>query len=247
MMSTAIVIPACLEPLVREARWLVWRREPGRGGRLTKVPYRADLPSARASCNDPATWCSFDTAMRAYTEGGVDGIAFALLGSNIAAFDVDHCRDAASGALHEWAQRLVERCGSYVEITPSREGIRILGTGSDRKIHRKFEIADGASVEVYRNCARLITVTGNRISPALDRLADVDAIADQVVAELDAAKKAKPPNPVLHSIEPHGRDLAKLSRMDAARASAATKAVRCGWLSMHCSIWDVRATRSRRY
>ena len=209
MMPTAIVIPACLEPLTQESRWLVWRREQGRGGRLTKVPYRADQPSSRGSCNDPATWCSFETAMQIYSGGGVDGIAFALLGSNVTAFDVDHCRDAISGTLHDWAQRLIERCGSYVEITPSRKGIRILGTGSNRKIHRKFAIADGVSVEVYRNCERFITVTGDQISPALDQLVDIDAIADQVVGELDAAKKAKQPNPVLHSLEPHGRDLAE--------------------------------------
>ena len=208
-MSTAIVIPACLEPLVREARWLVWRRERS-GGRLTKVPYRADRPSSHASCKEPATWCSLDTAMRAYTEGGVDGIAFALMGSNIVAFDLDHCRDAISGTLHNWAERLVERCGSYVEITPSREGIRILGTGSDRKIHRKFAIADGVSVEVYRNCERFITVTGDLISPGLDQLADVDAIADQIVADLDAVKQTKQPNPVLHSFEPQGHDLADI-------------------------------------
>ena len=61
---------------------------------------------------------------QAYLGGRFDGIAFALMGSNIAAFDVDHCRDAASGALHAWAQQLVARCGSYVEITPSSEGIR---------------------------------------------------------------------------------------------------------------------------
>jgi hypothetical protein len=29
----------------------------------------------------------------------------------------------------EWARRLLERCGSYAEITPSREGIRILRPG----------------------------------------------------------------------------------------------------------------------
>ena len=192
-MPAAIVIPACLEPLTDERRWLVWRREQSCGGRLTKVPYRADHPLSRASCNDPATWCSFETAMQAYLGGGFDGIAFALMGSNIAAFDVDHCRDAASGALHAWAQQLVARCGSYVEITPSSEGIRILGTGSDRKIHRKFVIADGVNVEVYRNCERFITVTGDQILPSLDQLVDIDAIADQVVGELDAAKKAKQP------------------------------------------------------
>jgi hypothetical protein len=195
-MSAAIVIPECLEPLTKQRRWLVWRREQDGGGRLTKVPYRADRPSSHASCNDPTTWCSFDTAMRTYTEGGVDGIAFALLGSGVTAFDLDHCRDAGLGTLHEWAQRLVERCGSYAEITPSREGIRILGTGSNRKIHRKFAVADGVSVEVYRNCERFITVTGDQISPALDQLADIDAVADQIVTELEAAKQAKRSQPV---------------------------------------------------
>jgi hypothetical protein len=234
-MSTTIVIPACLESLVREARWLVWRRERGRGGRLTKVPYRADQASSRASCNDPATWCSFDTAMRTYTEGGVDGIAFALLGSSVAAFDVDHCRDAVSGNLHEWAQALVDRCGSYVEITPSREGIRILGTGSNRKIHRKFEVAAGVSLEVYRNCERFITVTGDQISPALDQLADIDAIADQIVAELDAAKQAKQRNPVLHSLEPHGRDLAEIIKNGCGTSFGGDKS-RAVWFVIHALL-----------
>ena len=209
----AIGIPTCLEPLVRETRWLVWRREQGHGGRLTKVPYRADRSSSRASCNDPTTWCSFETAMRTYSAGSVDGIAFALMGSNVAAFDIDHCRDAASGALHEWAQELIDRCGSYVEITPSREGIRILGTGSNRKIHRKFVLADGVSVEIYRNCERFITVTGDQIPSALGQLVDINAVADEVVAELDATKQAKQPNPVLHSLEPHGRDLADIIKI----------------------------------
>jgi Protein of unknown function (DUF3631) len=235
VMSTTIVIPACLEPLMQESRWLVWRRERGRGGRLTKVPYRADCLSSHASCKDPTTWCSFDIAMRAYREGGVDGIAFALLGSNVAAFDVDHCRDAGSGTLHEWAQRLVERCGSYAEITPSREGIRILGTGSDRKTHRKFAVADGVSVEVYRNCERFITVTGEQISGALDQLADIDAVADQVVAELDAAKQARQQKPVLRSLEPHGRDLADIIKNGCGTSFGGDKS-RAVWFVIHALL-----------
>jgi hypothetical protein len=39
-MSTALVIPACLESLVREVQWLVWRREHGTGERTTKVLHR---------------------------------------------------------------------------------------------------------------------------------------------------------------------------------------------------------------
>ena len=234
-MSPAIVIPASLEPLTQERRWLVWRREQGRARRLTKVPYRADQPSVHASCKDPATWCSFDTAIRAYTEGGVDGIAFALLGSDVVAFDVDHCRDTASGALHVWAQQLVDRCGTYVEITPSREGIKILGTGSNRKIHRKFALADGISVEVYRNCERFITVTGDQIPPAIGQLTDIDVVADQVVAELDAAKQTKKLNPALHSFEPHGRDLAEIIKNGCGTSFGGDKS-RAVWFVIHALL-----------
>ena len=234
-MSAAIVIPACLEPLTHERRWLVWRREQDRGGRLTKVPYRADRPSSHASCKDPATWCSFDTVMRAYAEGGVDGIAFALLGSSIAAFDLDHCRDAKSGTLHEWAQQLVERCGSYAEITPSHEGIRILGTGSDRKIHRKFTVEDGVGVEVYRNCGRFITVTGDQISPTLDQLVDIDAVADQVVAELDAAKGTVQQKQIVRSLEPHGRELADIIKNGCGTSFGGDKS-RAVWFVIHALL-----------
>jgi hypothetical protein len=50
-MSTAIVIPECPELLVREAWWLVWHRELGRGGRLTKVPYPSShVPNDLTRC-----------------------------------------------------------------------------------------------------------------------------------------------------------------------------------------------------
>jgi putative DNA primase/helicase len=240
-MPAAIVIPTCLEPLTHERRWLVWRREQARGGRITKVPYRADRPSSHASSNDPATWCSFDTAMRTYTEGGADGIAFALLDSSVTAFDLDHCRDAGSGTLHEWAQRLVERCGSYVEITPSHEGIRILGTGSGQKIHRKFSVADGASIEVYRNCERFITVTGDQISPTPDRLADIDAVADQIVAELEAAKQTKQQKPALRSLEPHGRHLADIIENGCGTGFGGDKS-RAVWFVIHALLEQGRTT-----
>jgi Protein of unknown function (DUF3631) len=231
-MPAAIVIPASLERLVRQRRWLVWRKEAGRGGRLTKVPYRADYPSSRASSKDPTTWCSFETAMRVYSEGGADGVAFALLGSGIAALDLDDCRDAGSDVLHEFGRRLVERCGSYAEITPSREGIRILGKGSGPKIHRKFAVANGASVEVYRNCERFITITGEQILHAPDRLADIDAVVDQVVTELDAAKRAKQQKQVVGFREPDERELADIINNGCGTSFGGDKS-RAVWFVIH--------------
>ena len=44
------------------------------------------------------------------------------------------------------------------------------------------------TVESYRDCARFIAVTGNALPEATAELADNDALLDQVVAELHAAK-----------------------------------------------------------
>jgi putative DNA primase/helicase len=166
--------------------------------------------------------------------GGLDGIAFALLNSNVVAFDIDDCRDAETGALHAWAKQLIARCGSYAEVTPSREGIRILGTGRGPRLQRKFAVVDGVSVEVYRNCVRFITVTGDRISTDLDQLADIDSVADQVVAELDTAKRAKQPQPILraHDGKPHERDLADIIKNGCGTSFGGDKS-RAVWFVIH--------------
>jgi putative DNA primase/helicase len=236
-MAAPIVISACLEPLTHQRRWHVWRQEQTDSGRFTKAPYSGEEPSIHARSNDPATWCSFETANSTYARGGVDGIGFALLNSNIVAFDIDDCRDATTGSVHAWAKQLIARCNSYAEVTPSCEGIRILGTGSGPKIHRKFAIADGVSVEVYRNCERFITVTGDRITADLIQLADIDSIADQIVAELDATKQAKQPQPPLsaHVGNPHQRDLADVIKNGCGTSFGGDKS-RAVWFVIHAML-----------
>ena len=66
---------------------------------------------------------------RARRSAGYDGIGFVLTDTDFAAFDVDDCRDKETGILQPWAKGLVERCGSYAEITVSGTGIRIIGYG----------------------------------------------------------------------------------------------------------------------
>ena len=45
------------------------------------------------------------------------------------------------------------------------------------------------TIETYRECERFIAVTGNALPEATTRLADGDALIDDVVAKLDAAKQ----------------------------------------------------------
>jgi hypothetical protein len=161
-------------------------------GKRTKPPFQARAPHKHASSTDPATWCDFDTAMRAYCAHQVDGIGYALNGGEIGAFDIDHCIDAATGGVHPWAKALVCRCGSYAEVTPSKTGIRIIGLASGSELHRKFPVpkANGMSIEVYRRAERYITISGNQFGASVE-LVNIDAEIDTVASKLDSGKQQK--------------------------------------------------------
>ena len=132
------------------------------------------------------TWGCFTNAVKAVTGGQADGIGFALTNSGIAAIDLDHCRDAETGAIDDWAADLISRApGAYTEVTASGSGLRIIGRGAGAELHKKFEIKDaqdGAAIELYRRATRYITVSGLEIGTC-DELPDIDNLLDHLVAE----------------------------------------------------------------
>jgi hypothetical protein len=188
-------LPAALERLQAAASWVCWQwtwkdgAGPDGAGNWTKPPFIASNPKRFARNNDPKTWGTYAQACAAVTAGKADGIGFALQGSDIAAFDLDNCRDPKTGAIHPAAQAIVDRSNSYCEITPSGTGLRVLGIGSDRYMHRKINNINGSgvSVEAYRNCARYVTVSGMMLPGAMPLLNNIDALIDDVVSELDGA------------------------------------------------------------
>ena len=188
-----IIIPPALAPLAKRKRFVGWKWENGKNGKLTKVPYRGHTPNRKASSKDPETWCLLDDAMRAYSEGKVDGIGFVLTGSGVTAIDVDDCRAKTTGIIAPWASDLIKRSGSYAEITPSEEGVRIIGLGRGKHLHRKFSVPDtnGVSCELYRRATRVITITGQQLGTAT-KLTKLDALLDRLYAELNGAKQKKP-------------------------------------------------------
>jgi hypothetical protein len=174
-------LPAALAPLIERPHWVLWCWEKA-GDKFTKVPYQPD--GRKAKNNDPKTWNSYDTVMRVVAN--FDGIGFCL-GDDIAAFDIDKCRDPATGAIDPWAASLVDRVGSYTEITVSGTGLRIIGFGVGPKLHRKLPATDGVSLEAYRRAERYIVITGNPL-PGSKGITNIDEHLDTTVAELDAAK-----------------------------------------------------------
>jgi putative DNA primase/helicase len=193
-----VVIPNCLMSLANERRWVIWRLELNKAGKLTKIPYQPTAPWLKASVIEPSTWATADVALAVHEAGKCNGIGLALMGLPLVAFDIDHCIDDA-GNLHPWAQRFLTRCGAtYVEMTPSGHGLRVLGNGSGPYIQTDFIIEGGPlKLEIYRCATRYITVTGNRFKDAPDCLGELDAVADEVLAELEAAKKQQKKKPTL--------------------------------------------------
>jgi Virulence-associated protein E len=179
-------LPTALAPLIALPHWVLWRWEKPKN-KWTKTPYQPN--GRKAKNNDPKTWNSYHTVIAALETGEFDGIGFCLLNGNIAAFDIDHCRDPNTGAIDPWATSLVQRTGSYSEITVSGTGLRIIGYGEGERLQRKLPVHDGVSIETYRRAERYIVVTGNPLPEAKDFI-NIDEQLDATVAELDT-KKAK--------------------------------------------------------
>jgi hypothetical protein len=162
-------LPKALEPITKLKRWVVWRWElrSKKNGppAWTKPPYRCGNPRLAAKSNDPNTWGSYEDAVAAVAAGNADGIGFMLKDSEVAAADLDHVRDAQTGELIGWAKGMcheAEQRGLYIEVTVSGAGLRFIGLSSGDELHRKFTFnrKSGAGVELYRNCARYITISG---------------------------------------------------------------------------------------
>jgi len=120
----ASAIPADLQQL---RQWVCWRKEL-RGERLQKVPYRAITGGeAKASTSDPNTWGSFKDAVAVYesSNGRYDGIGFMFsLGDPYAGVDLDGCIGPDGKVVSE-AQAIIDRLGSYTEVSPSGKGVKV--------------------------------------------------------------------------------------------------------------------------
>ena len=104
--------PPALEPLCLQANWVSWRwQHNSKNDAWTKPPFRVDNPSIHAANNDPKSWGSRSDAVKAVTAGKADGIGYVLTGSDIAAIDIDKCRNPVTGATDDWAQALKYRRG----------------------------------------------------------------------------------------------------------------------------------------
>ena len=183
-------LPHVLEPLMDQRRWVNWKNKGGK-----KLPFQAKTNKV-ASTADPTTWSSYRDAVEAAPENG--GVGFVLADSGVAALDLDDCRDPDTGALDDWAQRLVDKAnGAYVEVTPSKRGVRIIGMSEGGPVHTTRQMGNG-KVEAYRDTARYITVSGDQLGEC-NKLGNIDALIDETVAAKPIANKDTSRSGLFHS------------------------------------------------
>jgi hypothetical protein len=69
--------------------------------------------------------------------GKAAGVGFVLTGTDIAAIDLDKCRDPETLAIAPWARKILDMApGAYSEVTASGTGLRIIGVAAGPEVHR---------------------------------------------------------------------------------------------------------------
>lgn len=132
-----------------------------------------------ASSTDARTWGSYEDA--AASSVGV-GLGFVLSDvDDVVCVDLDHCLNPLTGRLAPWAAAVVRDAGAtYVEVSPSGDGVHIWGRADVRQ-GRRIRRPDGTAVEIY-GTGRYIAMTGRRHGNAPSILADLSAVVSTLTA-----------------------------------------------------------------
>jgi putative DNA primase/helicase len=187
-------LPTALLPLTDERHWVNWcwdKRVNGTGEvKWTKPPF-SPRSFNLASSKDKTSWDDYESALRRVKDGDADGIGYMLLGSNIGAVDLDHCCQEIATTrkirTDQWARELCDGAnGAYREVTVSGQGQRIIGIAQGSALHRKFKVIpeSDASIELYRDTPRFITISGLQLGQC-EKLPNIDDFLDQLNSRYD--------------------------------------------------------------
>lgn len=179
-------IPAALK---ETAQWIIWKYGE-RDGKKTKLPLSCASGKIH-DAHDPAIWVDFAGAKRAVKIHSAEGIGFVVTCEDpFTAGDLDHCRNAETGKIAEWAQNIIARMDTYTEVTPSGEGLRFFCAASLPDGGRKK-----GNVELY-DTKKFLTVTGQVLDgfPAIvkERQAELHALHAEIFGEPETPRIFEP-------------------------------------------------------
>lgn len=150
--------------LTRLNQWVCWKYSKTKDGKDTKLPINPQN-KCLAKTNDPATWEAFVAAVVAAKNEKYPGVGFCLSQTDgITGIDLDHIYNPETQELDAKAVEIVNKfLGTYIEISPSGNGIRIFCFGKAKRSGK----CNGSDkyIEMYTfPSSRYLTVTGNHWS-----------------------------------------------------------------------------------
>lgn len=160
--------------LKAKKQWVCYRKKLIDGKTRKMMLNPANLSYAK--CNDPSTWSTFLTGMKALRNKklGMDGLAFVLTNGYVF-IDTDHSIDE-KGNVNEVTKKLLEMLpGTYAERSCSGHGIHIICKGNMPKNAKKRN--DSLGVEMYET-KRFLCMTGDVIDDRREITDCSDAIAE---------------------------------------------------------------------
>jgi primase-polymerase (primpol)-like protein len=103
----------------------------GAGRQWTKLIRPASTPTGGED-ERAATWAPFAKVRPAVASGACSGLGFVFSADDPLFFlDLDHCRDPDTGEIAPWALDYLEGFyGTYIEVSPSGTGIKVIGEGT---------------------------------------------------------------------------------------------------------------------
>ena len=174
------------EELKQYKQWVCYRLEPDpEGKKPRKVPVNP-VTGKRAMVNTPSTWSDFETAEEAVSKYHLAGLGFVLTAEDdFVVIDIDHCFDAETKCLNDIAKDIISRQDTFMEYSPSGDGLHLWYRGTKPKGSCKNT---KAGVEMYDH-SRYMTVTGRHVEGSSSR---ITSHADSVLQEIHDAFFKKP-------------------------------------------------------
>jgi len=182
--------------LKAEKRWCCWRNVPGKENKKPrKTPWRLDGMGALKWSN-PLNFSTFEEVKAAYLaaqelpeQSGkrFAGIAYILPKDNcqLVCIDLDKCIDKA-GEISPVARGILEKFGSYTEISPSGTGLHIWVKAHIDGSNLPQVDYQGQAVEIFTR-SHFVTFTGV-VLPGYESLQDCQDAAEAFYYRLQAAR-----------------------------------------------------------
>lgn len=181
--------------LQEDGKFCYWKYEDRGRKKLDKVPYR--LNGARGDPSDIQAFSSFEDIVCGFSNR-YSGIGMGVFG-RFAAIDIDDCLH--DGVLSDLAEDVVDTMDTYTEISPSGNGIRLIGfvDNFDYDKNRYYINNREIGLEVYvpRCTSRFLAITGNvlRDVPVRECTEELKVVLEKYMVRPIRTRKKPTPAP----------------------------------------------------